>query len=119
MVASVNISTNPDEADVYVDDQFYGNSPATLKLKPGKHTIRVQTSGYKDWSRDMSTDAGAEVHLTAFWKKSNSQIWLVSIASGDASIRIQGTISSSVGEPWDESELIQTLTLAGSAANWL
>ncbi len=64
-------ATNPDGADVYVDDQFYGNSPAILKLKPGKHMILVKMSGYKDWSKDISTDAGAEAHLTAALERSN------------------------------------------------
>ncbi len=68
---TVSLRTNPDGADVYVGDQFYGNSPAILKLKPGKHTIRVKMSGYKDWSREISTDAGAEVHLTAVLERSN------------------------------------------------
>jgi hypothetical protein len=62
---TVSVKTNPDGADVYVDGQFYGNSPATLKLKAGKHTIGVKMSGYKDWSREVSTDAGSDAHLTA------------------------------------------------------
>ncbi|HLK32623.1 MAG TPA: PEGA domain-containing protein [Terriglobales bacterium] len=68
-VATVNLTTTPDGADVYVDGQFSGNSPATLKLKPGKHTIRVSMSGYKDWTRDLSIDAGSSVHLAAALEK--------------------------------------------------
>jgi hypothetical protein len=68
---TVSLITNPDGADVYVDDQFYGNSPATLKLKPGKHTIRVKILSYKDWSREISTDAGTEAHLSATLEKLN------------------------------------------------
>ena len=67
--ATVSLTTNPDGADVYVDGQFNGNSPATLKLKPGKHTIRVSMTGYSDWTRDISTDAGSSVHLTATLQK--------------------------------------------------
>ena len=70
-IGTVSLISNPDGADVYVDNQFYGNSPATLKLKPGKHTITVKMSGYKDWSRDLSTDAGSEAHLTAALEKAN------------------------------------------------
>lgn len=70
VTGTVTLATNPDGAEVYVDGQFYGNSPATLKLRPGKHTIGVKMSGYKDWSRDMSTDAGGESHLTATLDKS-------------------------------------------------
>ena len=68
---TVSLSTTPDGADVYVDGQFNGNSPATLKLKPGKHTIRVSMTGYSDWTRDISTDAGSSVHLTATLQKAN------------------------------------------------
>ena len=54
-----------------MDDQFYGNSPATLKLKPGKHAIQVKMSGYKDWSREMASDVGTAAHLTATLEKLN------------------------------------------------
>ena len=70
-IGTVSVSTTPGGAEVYADDQFYGNGPATLKLKPGKHMIRVKMSGYKDWSREISTDAGSEAHLSADLEKSN------------------------------------------------
>jgi heme-binding NEAT domain protein len=66
---TVSVKTNPEGADVYVDSQFYGNSPATLKLKSGKHTIGVKMSGYKDWSRELATDVGSDAHLTATLEK--------------------------------------------------
>jgi PEGA domain len=68
---TVSVSTDPNGAEVYSDDEFHGNSPVTLKLKPGKHTIRVKMSGYKDWSRDMSVDAGSDAHLAASLEKQN------------------------------------------------
>ena len=71
VTGTINVATTPDGAEVYVDNLFYGNSPATLKLKAGKHTIKVKMSGYKDWSRDLSTDAGSEARLTAALEKSN------------------------------------------------
>jgi len=68
-VGTVSVSTSPDGADVYADDQFVGNSPATLKLKPGEHTIRVKMSGYKDWQREVTTEAGSDAHLSATLEK--------------------------------------------------
>jgi hypothetical protein len=70
-IGTVSLMTNPDGSDVYVDGQFYGNSPATLKLKPGKHTIAVKMTGYRDWARDISADSGSEAHLTAVLEKTN------------------------------------------------
>lgn len=68
--ASVALTSNPDGAEVYVDDSFVGNAPATLKLKPGKHTIRVSLAGYKAWSRDLTAQSGTEAHMIAALEKS-------------------------------------------------
>jgi hypothetical protein len=68
---TIILSTNPDGAEVYLDTQFYGNSPATLKLKPGTHIIRVSMSGYKDWSKEISSEAGSTAQLTATLEKLN------------------------------------------------
>lgn len=62
---SVSVSSNPTGADVSVDGDFVGNSPATLKLTPGKHTIGVKMSGYKDWLREISIQPSSEVTLSA------------------------------------------------------
>jgi len=69
--AAISLVSNPPSADITVDDAFVGNSPATLKLMPGKHTIRVTMAGYKDWSREMTVLAGSEVNLTATLEKTN------------------------------------------------
>lgn len=65
----VNVSSNPAGADISVDGDFVGNSPASLKLAPGKHTITVKMSGYKDWSREITVQAGSDVQLTASLEK--------------------------------------------------
>jgi len=62
---TVNVTSNPDGAEVYADGQFMGNCPAVLKLKPGKHTVSVKLSGHKDWSREISVGPGSEVRLAA------------------------------------------------------
>jgi hypothetical protein len=67
----VNLSSNPSGADVSVDGEFVGNSPAALKLAPGKHTLSVRMSGYKDWSREITVYSGSAVQLTANLEKQN------------------------------------------------
>jgi hypothetical protein len=62
---TVNISSNPTGADVLLDGDFVGNTPASLKLSSGKHTITVKMSGEKDWSRDITVEADSEVQLAA------------------------------------------------------
>jgi hypothetical protein len=67
--ASLSVSTSPAGADIYVDGAFVGNAPANLKLRTGTHTIRVSQSDYKDWSRDITVQAGAESRLIAILEK--------------------------------------------------
>jgi hypothetical protein len=62
---TLDVHSTPEGAEVYVDGTFIGNAPATLKLTPGQHTIRVTQAGYKDWSREIGVQAGSEAHLTA------------------------------------------------------
>ena len=69
--ATVNVSSNPTGADVLVDGAFIGNCPAVLKLTPGKHTVGLKLSGYKDWSREITVESGSEVQLTANLEKAS------------------------------------------------
>jgi len=68
---TVEVHSTPEGAEVYVDGAFIGNAPATLKLAPGQHTIRVTQSGYKEWSRDVAVQSGSEAHLSASLDKQN------------------------------------------------
>jgi hypothetical protein len=62
---TIEVHSIPEGAEVYVDGTFIGNAPATLKLTPGQHTIRITQSGYKEWSREIGVQVGSEAHLTA------------------------------------------------------
>jgi len=70
-MGTIVVSSNPDNAEIYVDGSFVGNAPASLKLSARKHTIRVALAGYKEWSREMSVLAGSESKLTAILEKQN------------------------------------------------
>lgn len=70
---TINVSSNPTGADILVDGDFVGNSPAALKLPPGKHTVTVKLSGYTDWSKEITVESGAEVQLTANLEKQPPQ----------------------------------------------
>ena len=65
----VNLTSDPVGADISLDGNFIGNSPATLKLAAGTHTILVKMAGYADWTRQITVGAGSEVQLTATLEK--------------------------------------------------
>lgn len=65
----ISVTSTPDGADVSVDGDFVGNTPAVLKLAPGKHTVSVSQAGYSSWSKDVSVMAGSSVGLKATLNK--------------------------------------------------
>src|SRR5690242_1287892 len=48
-VGTVSVSSEPDGAEIFVDDKFLGNAPAMLKLSVGPHIILLKFPGHADW----------------------------------------------------------------------
>jgi hypothetical protein len=55
---AVSILSTPGAADVEVDGKFVGNTPATLTLANGEHTVKVSKNGYKPWERALNVSFG-------------------------------------------------------------
>ena len=62
---TVSVSSVPYLAEVFVDGESMGYTPAKLKLAPGKHSFRCEKAGYKPWTKDISVTAGSELTLDA------------------------------------------------------
>jgi hypothetical protein len=61
----VKVSSDPDGADVFVDDNFVSSTPAVLRLPAGTYKVAVKMSGYAAWEREAKILPGAEVNLNA------------------------------------------------------
>jgi hypothetical protein len=57
--SNVAISSAPVGADIYLDQNFVGDTPSTINVPPGKHSISVRKTGFQDWTRDMNFSGGA------------------------------------------------------------
>jgi hypothetical protein len=62
---TVAISSMPYLAEVFVDGETIGYTPAKLKLLPGKHAFRCEKSGYKPWTKEITVTTGSEQTLDA------------------------------------------------------
>jgi hypothetical protein len=62
---TVTISSMPYLAEVYVDGENMGYTPAKLKLPPGKHSFRCEKRGYRPWTKEISVTTGSELTLDA------------------------------------------------------
>ena len=62
--ATVTIASNPAGADVELDGSFVGNTPSSLNLSSGNHTIKISKKGYKAWERTLKASSGT-INLNA------------------------------------------------------
>jgi hypothetical protein len=66
---TLSISSSPKIANVTVDGVAMGNTPSSLKLPPGQHSIAVSLGGYKDWVTSVTVEAGSTVSVRADLEK--------------------------------------------------
>lgn len=59
------ILTDPNGAEIFVDEKFVGNIPAMLSLPVGMHRFAVRVNGSADWTRQVEVLKGSQVTLKA------------------------------------------------------
>jgi hypothetical protein len=67
---AVSFASDPNGAEVYVDNSLVGKTPITLSLKPGQHYVRMFEQDYKNWSQQITVVDGSELNVTAKLEKS-------------------------------------------------
>ncbi|SRR5579875_3019 len=62
---TVAISSNPRQAEIYVDGEFEGQTPAKLQLPSGLHHFEIKFAHQQKWERDLDVLAGSKLTLNA------------------------------------------------------
>jgi PEGA domain len=65
VLASIELKSTPDNADITVDEKFMGNTPAVIKLPAGDHKIKIEKSGFKAWEKTLTVSSGGSLSLNA------------------------------------------------------
>jgi len=60
-------------AKIYVNGQYSGITPRTIKLDTGDYQIRLMADGYEDWTRRIRLKNKQQVGISASMKKKGSQ----------------------------------------------
>lgn len=55
---ALDCSSSPPGADIEIDGSFVGNTPSSVSVAPGDHTIKITKSGYHPWERKLKTSMG-------------------------------------------------------------
>ena len=64
-VGTVTVSSDPDGAEIFIDDKFLGNAPATLKLPLVSHAVLLKFPGHAYWRRTLEILKSSKVSLKA------------------------------------------------------
>ena len=54
----IDVTSNPPGADIDLDGMFVVDTPSTIGVTAGDHTINVTKSGYKTWERKAHVTTG-------------------------------------------------------------
>jgi hypothetical protein len=60
---TLNISTVPYLADVFVDGKDMGYSPAKIRVSPGEHAVKVSKNGYQPYVKEVVVALDSEQKL--------------------------------------------------------
>lgn len=58
-VTKIAVNSTPAGADITVDGSFVGNTPSTIEVPAGDHSITVSKNGFKDWERKLKASGGS------------------------------------------------------------
>jgi hypothetical protein len=67
---AVSFASDPNGAEIYVDNSLVGKAPITLNLKLGHHYVRMFEMDYKNWSQQITVVDGSELKVAAKLEKS-------------------------------------------------
>ena len=58
-LTNVVIKSTPSGAEIYVDQDFVGNTPSTIGVRPGKHSISIKKHDFQEWLREVTFSSGS------------------------------------------------------------
>jgi hypothetical protein len=54
----LQITSNPNDAQVQIDGVAAGKTPLNVTVAPGKHVVSISKAGYSDWSKNLDLSTG-------------------------------------------------------------
>ena len=66
--ATMQIESTPPSADIELDGAFAGDTPSSVGVTAGEHSVKITKPGYKPWERKIQISNG-NVKITAELEK--------------------------------------------------
>lgn len=68
-LATIEISSEPNGAEIEIDGMFAGMTPRSKRMEPGEHKVAISLKGYKDWKKDVVVGAGEQFPISVQLEK--------------------------------------------------
>jgi hypothetical protein len=68
-LVAVEFHSDPHDADVEVDNVFYGNAGAVIDVPSGLHLIRISLAGHEPWEKKVMLRGGMKIKAVLVMKK--------------------------------------------------
>ena len=103
----LKISTSPENANVYVNNEFYFKSPSSLTVQSGKYTVEIKKDNYVPQQEQIVIDKGdlyKDIEKKYVLEKTKYDFTLVSTPTADVFIEkvYQGTSPITLSLAWGE-----------------
>ncbi|MBP1908333.1 hypothetical protein J2746_000534 [Methanolobus bombayensis] len=86
----ISISTNPQNADIYLNSQYIGTSPMTISnVVQGKYTLLLKKEGYNDVSTSVTVTADSQSSVSKTLSQKTGGVSVSTTPSG-ATVNIDG-----------------------------
>ena len=73
---TLQLASSPSEAQVYLDSQYQGSTPSTIKnVEPGNHTLEFRSPGYQSWSTAILVSSGTSHYYAALTRLPDTQVF--------------------------------------------
>lgn len=88
---SIEITSSPSGAEIYIDDEIIGKTPVAHKAAPGKYGITAKFSGYKDEKEEIEIVAGQLIEtFLQFETSSPAYVLKIPGSPAGANVRLDG-----------------------------
>lgn len=61
----LKIKSEPNECEIYIDNEFKGKSPMEINITPGKYKVKLTHEDYEDWEKEVNIEENKEVLIEA------------------------------------------------------
>ncbi len=66
--ARLRIVSDPDDADVFINNAYAGRTPLSLEIAPGRYRVVVTKANYESWAQTLELKGDSDITLEAVLK---------------------------------------------------